>query len=307
MNAKVKMLWGISTTTLLMVIMLVACRKEPQQSGADEPRKLSIYLTDHACDYDSVFIDILAVEVEIDTCAHKGGNGHGYGHRKNNHGKNHGNGKGHDKYDNDDPHRKGCPYWDTLTINPGVYNVLNLRNGIDTLLASGMLPAGAVKRIRITLGTQNSVVVSGTAYPLNFLPGVPPYVYLKVDDDDLKDLGGGNYALWLDFDVCHSIINYNGQYYLKPYLKAFVPDRLGAVKGVVLPSWARPLVMVYNATDTGTTIPDYDDGEYKVRGLPTGTYSILFAANNGYKDSTIHNINVVAGQTTKVNTITLIK
>ena len=148
MNAKVKMFWGIPATALLMTVVLNACRKERPQTSTTEPRKLSIYLTDGACNYDSVFIDIQMVEVLIDTCDHKGPNGHGYGHRKDQRGKGHGNsnGKGHDYYDNEDLHSKGCPYWDTLTITPGVYNVLNLRNGIDTLLASGMLPAGAVKK-----------------------------------------------------------------------------------------------------------------------------------------------------------------
>ena len=34
----------------------------------------------------------------------------------------------------------GAEHWDTLSIVPGVYNILRFRNGLDTLIATGNIP-----------------------------------------------------------------------------------------------------------------------------------------------------------------------
>src|SRR5437867_13069753 len=46
-------------------------------------------------------------------------------------------------------------------INPGVYNLLNFRNGRDTILASSRLAQSRISQIRLVLGTNNSVVIDG--------------------------------------------------------------------------------------------------------------------------------------------------
>ena len=61
--------------------------------------------------------------------------------------------------------------WQDLQIRPGVYDLLTLRNGTDTLLASGTIPEGKIKRIKITLGTNNSLVKDSVSYPLNLWKG----------------------------------------------------------------------------------------------------------------------------------------
>ena len=42
--------------------------------------------------------------------------------------------------------------WVTLNTHAGIYNLLNLQNGVDTLLASGTIPTGTLKEIRFVLG-----------------------------------------------------------------------------------------------------------------------------------------------------------
>jgi hypothetical protein len=62
--------------------------------------------------------------------------------------------------------------------------------------------------------------------------------------------------------------------------------------------------MVFNNTDTAFAIPE-DEGDFKVRALSAGTYSILYKAVSPYKDTTLLNIQVQAGMETKLPVITL--
>jgi len=63
---------------------------------------------------------------------------------------------------------------------------------------------------------------------------------------------------------------------------------------------------VYNSGDTAYAIPD-KDGDFKIRGLKEGTYSLFVNASNGYRDTTINNIVVKAGKETELKKITLQK
>lgn len=110
--------------------------------------------------------------------------------------------------------------------------------------------------------------------------------------------------MWIDFDVCKSIKLINGQYYLKPVCKPFGIKNFARVKGKVFPAAANPFVKVYNATSSATASPE-EDGAYKVRGLNEGMYNITFQGSNGYKDTTITNIQLLKGQEVKIPAITL--
>ncbi len=289
-NVKKGYAWFAIIFTCL-VVFIAACQKQ-----VDEPlnnvdsKKLSVYLTDDPCNFDSLFVDIRFIEVKIDTSKkHKDDDHHG---------------DDDDDGDDDHHHYDAYGYWDTLAINGGVYNILTLRNGLDTLLGSGIIPAGKIRKIRITLGTNNSIVVGGVVKPLTLLSGSNNYVYVKIHKDDEDDHIPTRSAIWLDFDVCKSIKQIGGQYYLKPYLKPFSTKKSGRVEGKVFPRAAFPFVQIFNATDSSFAIPE-NDGRYKIRGLKTGVYKIKFYGHNGYFDTTISNINVQRDKETNIQTITL--
>ncbi|MGZ3849077.1 MAG: DUF4382 domain-containing protein [Flavisolibacter sp.] len=271
-------------------VFLVACKKETSGTGSQNPKNLSVYLTDDPCQFDSVFIDIRTVEVKLDTSKE---------HRDDDH-----FGDKDENGDDDHEHHDSFGYWDTLNIRPGVYNIMKLRNGLDTLLGSANLPAGALRKIRITLGTDNTLFNGGVSYPLQLLPGTNHYVYIKTHQEDFDQDDAVNARVWLDFDVCRSIIQENGQYYLKPGIRPFGNHQRGQIEGRVLPRLARSFIKAYNATDTATAIPG-DEGEFRIRGLKEGTYSVLYMGFNGYKDTLVSNVQVYRGKETKLPLVTL--
>lgn len=275
---------------LAIIVFFIACQKQIDNiNNNTNTKKLSVYLTDDPCQFDSLFVDIRFVEVKIDTSNHQDDDHHG---------------DNDDDGDDDLHHHDSYGKWDTLSINAGVYNILKLRNGIDTLLGSGNISIGKIRKIRITLGTNNSIVVGGITKPLNLLSGSNKYVYLKIHKEDEDDDNTNQSAIWLDFDVCSSIKIIGGQYFLKPVLKSFSMKKSGRIEGKVLPAIARPIVKIFNPVDSGFAIPE-NNGKYKIRGLKAGTYKIKFLGFNGYLDTTISNIQVLKDRETEIATITL--
>jgi hypothetical protein len=186
-----------------------------------------------------------------------------------------------------------------------VYDLLSLRNGLDTLLASGTITDGTIRKIVITLGTNNSVVKDSVSYPLNLLDGQT--ITIKLGGNEWENFSTGHYRLWLDFDCGRSIVRArDGKFYLAPFIRAFIIKESGAVKGVLKPGNTFSIVTVYNSTDTAYALP-FPDGAFKVRGLDSGTYSVYVNAGNGYQDTTITNVSVTIGKETDLGTITLHK
>ena len=286
-----KHFFGMGIVALSLSAFLVACQKEISSvNNPNSAKQLSLYLTDDPCQFDSVFIDIQTLEVKIDTNA---------GHMQDD---NYGNSD--DDRENDDQSHDGFGQWDTLTFNAGIYNVLRLRNGIDTLLGTANLPKGAIRKIRLTLGTNNSLVKDGVTSPLSMLAGINKYVYVKIHKEHEDVIDDSHSAMWIDFDVCESIKTIDGQYYLKPVCKPFGMKNFARIKGKVFPAAANAFVRVYNSNESATASPE-DDGEYKIRGLHEGMYSITFQGSNGYKDTTITNIQLLKGQEVRIPDITL--
>ena len=62
--------FGLGILALCLSLLITSCQKDTvAMSNPQGPKQLSLYLTDDPCQYDSVFIDILYVEVKVDTVA----------------------------------------------------------------------------------------------------------------------------------------------------------------------------------------------------------------------------------------------
>jgi len=280
MKSNKKLFRTLSLIVIFSALVIAACKKDTTPSTPAGTQQLSVYLTDNPSQYDSVLIDIKYVEVKLDTSdSHK--NDDQFGDNDNDHNNDH---LGRDEFGK----------WDTLSITPGIYDVAKLRNGIDMLMGTANIN-GTIRKIRITLGTNNSVKIAGVSYPLHLLPGINNYFYVKINNRHHQETVSGQLALWIDFDISRSIVFANGQYYLKPVLRPFCDNNFARIKGNVLPAAATPLVSVYNESDTANGIPN-ENGDFKIRGLKEGTYNILFKAFNGYRDTTILNVQLKNGE-----------
>ncbi|MBN9296108.1 MAG: DUF4382 domain-containing protein [Filimonas sp.] len=285
---KMQLFVGMAFTAMLS-LFIVSCQKSADSSdqGAPPPgqQNVSLYMTDGPGFFDHVYIDIKSVSVLVDTSNKK-------------------------QWDWDGPHDKdsaSATIWANLQVKAGVYDLLALRNGTDTLLAGGNVPKGKVRLIKIELGTQNSLVKDSVTYPLNIPAWVGSTIYIRLRGDEWEEFASGRSRLWLDFDVQRSIIQVrNNLFYLNPFLRCFIVKATGSVQGKVLPKDAYPVISVYSGTDTSYALPN-PSGEFKVRGLKSGTYSVFINASNGYKDTTISNVNVGIGGEAKIGTITLRK
>lgn len=275
---------------IAMALFFYACQKELSTGMGNIPAgktKLSVFLTDGPYDFQKVLVDIQRIEVKIDTCRRNDDEDH--------------DGRGCD--DDHDSLSSRCEIWDTLNIHPGVYDLMKLRNGTDTLLASGFLLQGKIERIKITLGNRDSVMVDSVVHDLKLI-NHQNFVFINIHREHLDSISSNNFQLFLDLNLAHSIKIINGEYWLKPVIKPFGEHSSGEIEGKIRPVHSFGLIKAFNATDTAFAKP-WDEGEFKIRGLKDGTYSLFVDGINGFQDTTITNIMVTRGHDTKLGTIQL--
>jgi hypothetical protein len=274
---------------LACALAYASCQKEISASSPGK-QQVKIFLTDGPVDFDAVNVDIQRVEVWMvpDSCRSKDDD--------------------HDEHDedHDSADNSSCGKWDSLAIRPGVYNLLNLSNGTDTLLASGLAASGTIKKIRITLGTNNSVVADSVKYPLE-LHNHQNQVVIKVKgDDDVDQINASNLQLWMDFDAGRSIVKIdNNHFVLKPHINLFAPRYTAGIEGRVLPSNANSIVSAVANGDTLVAFPR-PDGYFKIRGIRSATADVFINATaNNYRDTTLKAVQLRAGKEINVGTIQL--
>lgn len=105
--------------------------------------------------------------------------------------------------------------WVSMDTRAGIYNLLELQNGVDTLIAQGTYPIDVVKEIRLVLGSNNTVVADGQSYPLTIPSGSESGLKIKVN----KALNATLETLLIDFDAALSIQEEADGYKLRPVVK----------------------------------------------------------------------------------------
>ena len=111
---------------------------------------------------------------------------------------------------------KDTTKWVELQPVAGVYNLLGLQNGVDTLIGTLILPTAVVKEIRLVLGPNNTIKENGITYPLRIPSGAESGLKIKIN----KKLEATLETLIIDFDAALSIRQDGpGDYKLLPVLK----------------------------------------------------------------------------------------
>lgn len=163
----------------IATLSILSCQKEASDTSGTNST-LNIRLTDAPTVYEEVNVDIREVRVKF---ADNGVPGDG---------------------------------WVTLLTYPGIYNLLALQNGVDTLLATGAYPFRIVKEIRFVLGPANTIKDAGVLYPLEIPSGSESGLKIKVD----KHLQETLETIIIDFDAALSVKKEGtGDYKLRPVLR----------------------------------------------------------------------------------------
>lgn len=284
-----KFFLSLASAVIAMVLVFSACTK----SGINGNGAVAVFLTDGPGDFDAVNIDIQKVEVKVDKDEK-----HKRDENRN------------DQDDDKDDHMKrkdDFGEWIDLGFAPKVIDVLSLRNGIETQLGTANIDAGTVRKIRITLGTKNSVVKGGVTYDLLMDSQTSNFLYIKLFDKHRERGNSNDVKVWVDFDIANSIVEANGKFYLKPVLRPFCNANFGEIEGKVLPLDAKAVVRVSDGAGFNAVALPSREGEFKVRGLADGSYTVTVEGLAPYKSQTITNVVVKKGEDTKIGTITLVK
>jgi len=164
-------------TAVLMALFLIVIVNSCQKEKGSGTTTLRVHLTDNPYNASEVNVDIREVRVKV----------------------------------GDD-----STGWASLNTNASIYNLLGLQNGVDTLLATGIVPTGVLKEIRFVLGDDNTIKIDNTVYPLTIPSGSESGLKIKLN----KQLNATIDSLVIDFDAALSISQTGtGEYKLQPVLK----------------------------------------------------------------------------------------
>lgn len=253
----------------VLFFSLYSCTEKSASLGDNSKARLEIRLTDAPLDVDAVNIDIQDVKVNFTTDSVNG--------------------------------------WQSLAgVKKGVYNLLDLINDKDTLLASAEIPTGMIHQLRLVLGPQNAIVVDGQSYSLQTPSAQQSGLKLNIQQE-IKE--GILYTIQLDFDAGKSIVKTgNEKYILKPVIRTYLKSTGGSISGVVSPATFQTSVLRINGTDTLSTTYTDTTGKYMFKGVAAGIYDLRFnPSDTTYKPVTKTGVIVVDAVVTKVDTVKLSK
>jgi hypothetical protein len=163
------------------------------------------------------------------------------------------------------------PYWLSLNIRGGVHDMLSLVNGTDLLLADQYIEDGKITQVAFVLGPNNSVVIDGREQHL-VTSGTSSMAVVNTNFNITAD---APLLMMLDFDAARSIKQQTDAYLLRPVIRAVDIERTGAIHGKT--NVLRRGTAVFALDSRGveySTFVDRTTGEFLLRGLPSGMYSV---------------------------------
>jgi Domain of unknown function (DUF4382) len=105
--------------------------------------------------------------------------------------------------------------WIPINTKDSIYNLLDLQNGLSTLIAQDTIPAGVLQEVRFILGDGNKVVVNGISYPMDTPSAEESGLKVKIG----RALNETLNTFTLDFDASLSVTEENGIYKLHPVIQ----------------------------------------------------------------------------------------
>ncbi len=282
---------------LSLLLFLAACN-EGDITGK-ETAHVNFKLVDHPVSYDAVLIDVVGLEyrLEVDDDDDEIEDEE----ENENEGEEDDRMLGDDHDDDEDD--EGM--WIVVDIEPQVYDILQLQNGAEALLAETRIEAGELEEIRVILGDNNKIVIDGDTLDLKVPSGSSSGLKIKVD---AEIEAGEFYDVVIDFVASKSIVKKgNGKYILKPVIKVKLvhdEDPYGSISGLISPSDLNVMVHAINADeDTASTQPE--EGAYLINLLLPGSYTVVVETEggSGFSDVTIPDVIVNEEEITELEIV----
>ena len=195
--------------------------------------------------------------------------------------------------------------WQTLTVKTGIYNVLKLNNGVDTVLGTTKLPLGDISEIRLILGNNNTVKVDGKILPLVIPSSDKSGLKLKFEK---KLLAGISYKVAMDFDAAKSVneVKKGVEYKMKPVIRLITEANNGSIRGEIGTISCKTVIYAINGSDTLTSSYPSSTNRFVLQGLAAGTYKVaVVAEGTNCISKTMDNVKVEIGKVTEVGKIQL--
>lgn len=193
---------------------------------------------------------------------------------------------------------------ETINLNTQsrVYNLLDYRNGENTVIASRNLTTAQVSKVRLVLGTNNTVVMNGVSYPLSTSgvdqSGLTVTVNQTLDDDDEN-------TVLIDFDANASIMQTGATTFkLRPIVRNVDLATTGKIEGSITGGGVLTMVTATSSTDVEYTSNASSNGNFQIRALPSGNYTLTVTPLLPLLPITQTNVSVQAGASTNVGVIT---
>ncbi len=192
--------------------------------------------------------------------------------------------------------------WIMLDSTKATYDLLELRNGVLALLDSSQLPAGHYTQLRLKVTDGSNVVVDGDSFDLRIPSGYTSGIKLN---HQFTIEEGRLYELTLDFDAERSVIQKGtGEYQLKPVIRVIAQATTGEIEGSTEPKLAQAFAIA--GSDTTAQTSTDTAGYFKFIGLGAGFYDVTIVPEDMlYADTTLADVEVVAGSTTDLGLIQL--
>lgn len=242
----------------------------PTDSGPQS--LLNIVLVDAPPMYDSVFVEILGVDVTVNVA-------------------------GRDT----DSQTIFIPY----DLGDKQIKVSDLVAGEVLLLGRSALPPGQLVGMNLILGDRHFLWEDEDRFviPLSdaFEEEIPVAVNLELEP-------GLSYDVIVDFDLEKSIQTIQSdplELLFTPTLTALIPGTFGEISGNLAPNTLRPAIVAASDTDTVSTHTN-GTGSFLLR-LPPGTYDLFFDPKDPeFLPDTLQNVEVIRRESLSLDRITLI-
>jgi hypothetical protein len=192
--------------------------------------------------------------------------------------------------------------WVILDNTTHTYDLMTLQNGVTRQVANELVPAGRYTQIRMKIGTGSNVVIDGVTHPLT----VPSGAQSGWKINGIFDVPtNGGMSITLDFDAARSIVTTgNGDYILKPVIRAMPTPLSGAISGSLSPATPATIEAIAGP-DTLSSARASGTGGFTLSVLPAGAYNVTVRPDSGYRDTTFTDVLVTAGATHDLGTIGL--